>query len=125
MKKVFSFFIACFLFVCLFQVNNVEAAKGDQAGEEKSEYAVAISDLQTTELMGGVTLYKQQIKTLFNGITDTSNKKYAWNPHTVQWVDLPATSENINVVVWTDGGKHSWASSTVRKESWLDCCSCC
>ena len=114
MKKVFSFFIACFLFVCLFQVNNVEAAKGDQAGEEKSDYAVAISDLQTTELMGGVTLYKQQIKTLFNGITDTSNKKYAWNPHTVQWVDLPATSENINVVVWTDGGKHSWASSTVR-----------
>ena len=114
MKKMFSFFIACFLLVTFAQLTRVEAAKGDLAGEEKSEYAIAISDLQKTELMGGVTLYKQQIKTLYNGINDPSNKKYAWNPHTVQWVDLPATSENVNVVVWTDGGKHGWASSTVR-----------
>ena len=114
MKRMFSFFIACFLLITFGQLTKVEAAKGDLAGEEKSEYAIAISDLQKTELMGGVTLYKQQIKTLYNGINDPSNKKYAWNPHTVQWVDLPATSENVNVVVWTDGGKHGWASSTVR-----------
>ena len=114
MMKLFSFFLACLMFVSLGQVVNVEAANGELAGEVKSDYAKAISDLQTTELMGGVTLYKQQIETLYNGITDKSNPKYKWNPHTVQWVDLPATSENVNVVVWTDGGKHGWASSTVR-----------
>lgn len=114
LKKLISLFLLGFLLVGLFQFSKVEAQKGDLAGEEKSEYATAISDLQTTELMGGVTLYKQQIKTLYNGINDPSNKKYKWNPHTVQWVDLPATSENMSVVVWTDGGKNSWASSTVR-----------
>lgn len=114
LKKLISLFLLSFLLVGLFQFSKVEAAKGDLAGEEKSEYATAISDLQTTELMGGVTLYKQQIETLYNGINDPSNKKYKWNPHTVQWVDLPATSENVSVVVWTDGGKNGWASSTVR-----------
>ena len=102
------------MLVSLVQVTKVEAANGELAGEVKSDFAKAISDLQTTELMGGVTLYKQQIETLYNGITDKTNPKYKWNPHTVQWVDLPATSENVNVVVWTDGGKHGWASSTVR-----------
>jgi ABC-type multidrug transport system fused ATPase/permease subunit len=114
MTKLFSFFLACLMLVSLVQVTKVEAANGELAGEVKSDFAKAISDLQTTELMGGVTLYKQQIETLYNGITDKTNPKYKWNPHTVQWVDLPATSENVNVVVWTDGGKHGWASSTVR-----------
>ena len=114
MKRMFSLIVLCFSLFCLLQIRNVEAALGDKAGEAKSDYAVAISDLQKTELVGGVKLYKQAIKSLYNGITDKTNKKYAWNNHTVQWVDLPASTENVNVVVWTKGTDNGWASATVR-----------
>ena len=76
MKKMFSFFIACFLLVTFAQLTRVEAAKGDLAGEEKSEYAIAISDLQKTELMGGVTLYKQQIRRII--LFPVLNCRKAW-----------------------------------------------
>lgn len=114
MKRMFSLIVLCFSLFCLLQIRNVEAALGDKAGEAKSDYAVAISDLQKTELVGGVKLYKQAIKSLYNGITDKTNKKYAWNNHTVQWVDLPASTENVSVVVWTKGTENGWASATVR-----------
>lgn len=80
-----------------------------------SEYAKELNELQTTDLVGGVTLYKQQIATLYDGIKASDGRTEKWNPHTVQWVDLPTSSEDVKVVTWSAGNKHSFASSTVKR----------
>lgn len=107
-KKFLSLLIVSLLFVCFFQGKKVEAAKGDLAGEKKSDYAYAINDMYKKELLSGVMLYKQQVKTLKNG------QGSVWNSTTVQWVDVPASSDDVRVVVWTMSDKHGWDSGLVR-----------
>lgn len=110
-KRIVSLIIFSLLLGCFIQSKPVEAAKGDLAGEKKSDYAYAINDLYEKSLLGGVTLYKQQVKTLYNG--NVSNN--VWNSHTVQWVDIPSSSESLNVVTWTNSNAHKWKADTVRR----------
>ena len=110
-KKLFGIAISCLLLACFIQGKPTEAATGDFAGEKKSDFAYAINDLYKESLYGGLTLYKQQIKTLQNG--DESKK--TWNSHTVQWVDIPASSEAVNVVPWTMTTADQWDNETVRR----------
>lgn len=115
-KRVFGILLVCFLFSCLIQGKPVEAAKGDLAGEKKSDYVYAINDMYKKELLSGVMLYKQQVRTLYNGTGIMSNgSKDNWNRNTVQWVDVPASSEDLKVVVWSNSNKEVWKSDTVRR----------
>ena len=68
MTRLFSFFLACLMLVSLVQVTKVEAANGELAGEVKSDFAKAISDLQTTELMGGVMTDLQSRRAIVMGM---------------------------------------------------------
>ena len=108
-KRILSLVIVSLLFSCLLQSENILAKTGDLAGEKKSDYAYAINDLYERELLSGIMLYKQQVKTLQNGVGST------WNYSTIQWIDIPATSKNLNVVTWTYSTKDEWDSRTVRQ----------
>ena len=85
-----------------------------------SDYIDAVGEREETDLLGGVKLYKQRIKSYYDGITDPTVKGYEYAGNTVQWVDLPATSEEVKMVVWSQGTKHSFKSSrtTLTAKDW-------
>ena len=111
-------FIITFVFAFI-SVSNAEIYAADSEEETVlSDYATRVGELETQNLMGGVTLYKERVKTIYNGvdtgINDPNNKNYRYSHNTVQWVDLPKTSEDVKIVVWSEGTANGWASSTVR-----------
>ena len=118
-KKI-SLFILAIVFVATFAFISSNSVKIQASDEETvlSEYAVRVGELEQRNLMGGVTLYKERVKTIKNGIdsgiNDELDKNYRYGHNTVQWVDLPKTSEDVKVVVWSEGTANGWASSTVR-----------
>jgi len=116
LKRTFSIiilfsFILCFTFL----------GKQVKASDEEnvlSDYAIRVGELETTKLMGGVTLYKERVKTTYNGVKtgiyDPNNTKYEYSHNTVQWVELPKSNEVVRVVSWSKGSADGWAASTVK-----------
>ena len=72
-------------------------------------------EAKVTNLVGGVTLYKQRLETLYNGTGVSGNIKDLWNNHTVQWVDLPASNTGVKVVTWSKGNTNGWQKATVKQ----------
>lgn len=118
-KKI-SLFILLLVFSLALVATSVNNEKVYASDEETvlSDYAVRVGDLEETNLMGGVTLYKERVKTIYNGIdtgdNDINSTKYRYRHNTVQWVDLPKASQDVKIVVWSEGTVNGWASSTVR-----------
>ncbi len=74
-----------------------------------SEYVNTVTDLKTTDLMGGVTLYEQKMTSLLNG-----DSQKAFQEHFVQWVDLKKEND-VRIVTWTKQKADNWAASTTRE----------
>ena len=72
-------------------------------------------EAKVTNLVGGVTLHKQRIETLYNGTGVCGNIKNLWNNHTVQWVDLPASNNGVKIVTWSKGNTNGWQKATVKQ----------
>ena len=119
LKRISMFlFLICFSVIFYFVNNGITSnAEGDQE-TKLSEYAIRVGDLETRNLMGGVKLYKERVKTTYNGvhtgIYDINNKKYEYSHNTVQWVELPKSNDAVRVVSWSKGSVDGWAASTVR-----------
>ena len=66
-----------------------------------------VTDLKTTDLMGGVTLYEQKMTSLLNG-----DSQKAFQEHFVQWVDLAIilTKMMYELVTWTKQKADNWAA---------------
>lgn len=79
-----------------------------------SDKAELVEKLIEKDVYGNAMLYKQKMKTLYDGITDPSSSKYKWNPHTVQWVDFDPT-ENVKVVTYSGSAKDAWKQMTTRQ----------
>ena len=118
--SIFSLLLGLLLVFQLAFTKNIGLVKADESNEEVrlSDSAIRVGDLETRNLMGGVTLYKERLKTLYNGIDtgvyDESKANYTYSHNTVQWVDLPITNQDVRVVSWSKGSIDGWASSTVR-----------
>lgn len=115
-KLSIFFFIFCIGFIVQFSQTNVLASTEDQE-TTLSEWAIRVGDLETTHLMGGVTLYKERLKTTYNGVHtnnfDTNSGSYEYRHNTAQWVDLPISNDAVKVVTWSEGTKSGWKASTV------------
>ena len=79
------------------------------ATNTNSEYVNTVTDLKTTDLMGGVTLYEQKMTSLLNG-----DSQKAFQEHFVQWVDLKKEND-VRIVTWTKQKADNWAASTTRE----------
>ena len=63
-------FIITFVFAFI-SVSNAEIYAADSEEETVlSDYATRVGELETQNLMGGVTLYKERVKTIYNGVVD-------------------------------------------------------
>ena len=80
--------------------------------KELSQYAKEISEAKKWELEGQVELTKQNLSTVYNGVTE---KDVVWNNHTVQWLSIPKENTAIQTVVWSDGKIEEWDASDVKK----------
>ena len=94
--------VLCLMFVIsLVTAKDATFASSVEDDTKLSDYAYRVGDLETRELMGGVTLYKERLKTVYNGIDNgdynQSSLTYCLGHNTVQWVDLPKTSEKPTV----------------------------
>ena len=119
--SIFSLVLSLLLVFQLAFTKNIGLVKAaDDANQEVrlSDSAIRVGDLETRNLMGGVTLYKERLKTLYNGVDtgvyDESKANYTYSHNTVQWVDLPIANQDVRVVSWSKGSIDGWASSTVR-----------
>lgn len=79
-----------------------------------SDYVNTLTELETTDLYGGATLYEQKMSSLLNG-----NSAKQWQEHFVQWVDFD-NYEGLQLVTWTNQSKDYWTATTTRKcaEDW-------
>ncbi|MBQ8292888.1 MAG: phosphodiester glycosidase family protein [Bacilli bacterium] len=80
-------------------------------GRQLSQYAKELTEKQEWVLNGSVELTKQQITTIYNGVT----KDAVWNNHTVQWLSVPKENTAVQTVVWSDGSVEEWKASNVLK----------
>ena len=108
MTKSLKRFVFILLILAICPLLTVRAYEGKQL----SRYAKELSEKQTWVLDGKVTLSKQQISTIYNGVT---GDKEAWNNHTVQWLSVPKENTAIQTVVWSDGEVEEWNASDVLK----------
>lgn len=117
-KLSIGILVVCLMFVFSLISSKVVVEAGIENDTKLSDYAYRVGELETRELMGGVTLYKEKLKTVYNGIDNgdynQSSGKYCLGHNTVQWVDLPKASEDVKVIVWSEGTENGWKSSTVR-----------
>ncbi len=104
MKKI----VFLFLFALSLSIFSVSA----YTPKELSQYAKEISEVQKWTLDGNVELKKQNIATIYNGVT---GDEQAWNNHTVQWLTVPKENTAIQTVVWSDGETEEWDASDVEK----------
>ena len=85
MKKAIKTILTIYMLLLLtvtFGINNNNISLL-AATNTNSEYVNTVTDLKTTDLMGGVTLYEQKMTSLLNG-----DSQKAFQEHFVQWVDL-------------------------------------
>lgn len=110
-KKITLLLTLMALFVVIFSVKGSVLA----ATNTSSPYVNTVSDLETTDLIGGANLYYQKMSSLLNG--DSAKIFYE---HHVQWVDLNSYNEGIKVVTWTKQTEDSWSAATTRAcaEDW-------
>lgn len=108
MSKTFKKITFLLLLICIFPLLTVSAYEGKQL----SQYAKEISEKQEWVLEGRVELTKQQISTIYNGVTGTNA---VWNNHTVQWLSVPKENTAIQTVVWSAGSIEEWGASNVLK----------
>ncbi len=118
--SIFNLLLGLLLVFQLAFTKNISLVKADESNQEVrlSDSVIRVGDLETRNLMGGVTLYKERLKTLYNGVDtgvyDESKANYTYSHNTVQWVELPITNQDVRVVSWSKGSIDGWASSTVR-----------
>jgi len=74
-----------------------------------SEYVNTVTDLKTTNLLGGVTLYEQKMSSLLNG---DEGKRF--QEHFVQWVDLAGYGSGVKLVTHTKQTADSWSAATTK-----------
>lgn len=112
MKKFLNYlltFLAVFTLVFVsVNASSVDALYSSSTLREAEEAKV-------TDLVGGVTLYKQRMESLYNGTGNFGAIKNLWNNHTVQWVDLPASNTGVKVVTWSKGNTNGWQKATVKQ----------
>ena len=115
MKKIFKNKIKIQIFVCLvalcISVLALMPLGKAQAAEMLSPYVEALSERTESDLMGGVKLYQQKIRSYYDGITDPKTNGYSYDASTVQWVDLASDNEAVKIVTWSEGTKHAYKSS--------------
>ena len=115
MKKIKNRFIKLFMAICLVFVSVFAFTQANAISvvfaktNTDSEYVNTITDLKTTNLMGGVTLYEQKMTSLLNG-----DSQKAFQEHFVQWVDLKKEND-VRIVTWTKQKADNWAASTTRE----------
>ena len=116
MKKIKNRFIKLFMAICLVFVSVFAFTQANAISvvfaktNTDSEYVNTITDLKTTNLMGGVTLYEQKMTSLLNG-----DKQKAFQEHFVQWVDLASYSNaNVKLVTWTKQSMDNWTAATTK-----------
>ena len=80
--------------------------------KELSQYAKELGEAEKWTLDGNVQLTKQNIATVYNGVTGAGQ---VWNNHTVQWLSVPKNNTAIQTVVWSDGEVEEWDASNVEK----------
>ena len=105
--KVFVFFIIGLL--SLVFVTNLENNVAIGATNTDSEYVNTVTDLEKTNLLGGVSLYEQKMSSLLNG---DSGKIF--QEHFVQWVDLDNYDNGVKLVTWTKQNADSWNAATTK-----------
>ncbi len=108
MFKMLKKIMLLFLLIGFFPLITISAYEGKQL----SQYAKEISEKQKWTLEGRVELSKQQISTVYNGVTGTGA---VWNNHTVQWLTVPKDNTAIQTVVWSAGSVEEWGASNVLK----------
>lgn len=104
-KRILSL---CLIF-CLFSLSIIVA---NGANDSESQYVVERSEATVEDILGGAKVYHQSAKTYYDGYLDSTSKYYSLNPQTYQWVDLPATQEDVKIVTWSKGTIDSFHSST-------------
>ena len=122
MKKILKFVktlsIISLLIISLITIINLNVSKvfaidveiPNYNTDTDSNYVKTVTDLETTDVGGGVTLYEQKLSSLLNG--DPGKTFYE---HYVQWVDLKSYNENgIKIVTWTNQSADSWTATTTR-----------
>lgn len=111
-KIIYLFIITLLVSFCLFNVFKFDKVN---ASNKLSEHMEAITEREETDLLGGVKLYKQSVRSYWDGISDKTMAGYkGLNESTVQWVDLPGNNEEVKIVTWSQGTEHGFRSSTVR-----------
>ena len=120
MKKIKVSYLIFLSFILLCAMVTLLPAVNAEKGVKLSDYVEAFGEREETDLLGGVKLYKQRFKSYYDGITNPATPKYEYYGSTVQWVDLPATSEEVKMVVWSQGTKHGFKSSrtTLTAKDW-------
>ena len=111
MKKAIKTILTIYMLLLLtvtFGINNNNISLL-AATNTNSEYVNTVTDLKTTDLMGGVTLYEQKMTSLLNG-----DSQKAFQEHFVQWVDLKKEND-VRIVTWTKQKADNWAASTTRE----------
>ena len=111
MKKAIKTILTIYMLLLLtvtFGINNNNISLL-AATNTNSEYVNTVTDLKTTDLMGGVTLYEQKMTSLLNG-----DSQKAFQEHFVQWVDLKEEND-VRIVTWTKQKADNWAASTTRE----------
>ena len=108
MKKAIKTILTIYMLLLLtvtFGINNNNISLL-AATNTNSEYVNTVTDLKTTDLMGGVTLYEQKMTSLLNG-----DSQKTFQEHFVQWVDLKKEND-VRIVTWTKQKADNWAAST-------------
>ena len=101
-----------FAFVLKFSIVSLSKNAKANTKTKLSDYVEAITEREETDLIGGVKLYKQSVKSYWDGVTGKGER---FESGTVQWVDLPGDNEEVKIVTWSQGTKDNFKSSTVRK----------
>ena len=111
-KLILMFLIAIGCFVSLF--NSKQVVNAAETNTE-SKYVNTVTDLETTSLAGGATLYEQKMSSLLNG---DEGKRF--QEHFVQWVDVDSYGSGLQLVTWTYQAADKWQQATTKKcaENW-------
>lgn len=111
MKKIIIAITFILTFSCMTSIIDAE-------GYNKtfdSDYVQELTETKTSNLVGGATVSKQQVKSVYDGINFKEDGINAiWHPNTVQWADIPSTINDGKIVTWSQGTIHGFDASTVR-----------
>ena len=109
MKRIKKIPILLVMLVAILSLGCLNLRMVFAATNTDSEYVNTVSDLKTTKLDGGVTLYEQKMSSLLNGQAGKN-----WQEHFVQWVDLANYDNGVKVVTWTNQSEDKWTATTTR-----------